>query len=136
MISVKYNNCLVECVPNFSEGRDPEIIRAILGSVIRDGMCEVWDHSSDADHNRSVFTLAGPPNAVEEAVLRFTRTAAELIDMETHEGVHPCIGATDVIPFIPLKIILETFLISVLVHPHFLIFSHNSSLSNPLCGIT
>ena len=103
MISVKYNNCLVECVPNFSEGRDPEIIRAILGSVIRDGMCEVWDHSSDADHNRSVFTLAGPPNAVEEAVLRFTRTAAELIDMETHEGVHPCIGATDVIPFIPLK---------------------------------
>ena len=94
---------LIECVPNFSEGRDPEIIRAIHRSIIEDGRCEVWDHSSDPDHNRSVFTLAGTPEAVEEAVVRFTRTAANLIDMETHEGVHPCIGAADVIPFIPLK---------------------------------
>ena len=103
MISVKSNHQLVECVPNFSEGRDPEVIRAILNSITKDGTCEVWDHSADADHNRSVFTIAGEPDALEEAVLRFTRTAAELIDMETHEGVHPCIGATDVIPFIPLK---------------------------------
>lgn len=94
---------LIECVPNFSEGRDPDIIRAIHRSILEDGQCEVWDHSGDPDHNRSVFTLAGTPEAVENAVLRFTRTAAELIDMETHGGVHPCIGATDVIPFIPLK---------------------------------
>ena len=96
-------NRLIECVPNFSEGRDPQIIEAIRESILAAGNCEVWDYSSDADHNRSVFTLAAEPAAMEDAVLRFTRTAAELIDMETHTGVHPCIGATDVIPFIPLR---------------------------------
>ena len=96
-------NKLIECVPNFSEGRDPAVIDAIYRSIVADGTCEVWDHSADPDHNRSVFTLAGTPEAVGNAVLRFTRTTAQLIDMETHEGVHPCIGATDVVPFIPLK---------------------------------
>ncbi len=94
---------LIECVPNFSEGRDPEILEAIYRSIIEDGQCEVWDRSADIDHNRSVFTIAGTPAALEEAALRFTGTAAKLIDMETHEGVHPCIGATDVLPFIPLR---------------------------------
>ena len=94
---------LIECVPNFSEGRDPVIIEAIRRSIIEDGQCELWNYSSDADHNRSVFTLAGEPEAMEKTVLRFTHTAAQLINMETHSGGHPCIGATDVIPFIPLR---------------------------------
>ena len=94
---------LIECVPNFSEGRDPQAIEAIRDAILADGDCEVWDYSSDADHNRSVFTLAAAPEAMEKAVLRFTKTAAALIDMRTHTGVHPCIGATDVIPFIPLR---------------------------------
>ena len=97
------NNKLIECVPNFSEGRDWSVIEAIRDSIICDGACELWDYSADVDHNRSVFTIAGSPEAVENAVLRFTKTAARLINMETHEGVHPCIGATDVIPFVPLK---------------------------------
>ena len=97
------DNKLIECVPNFSEGRDSSVIGTICRSIIEAGDCEVWDHSSDPDHNRSVFTIAGSPEAIEEAVMRFTRNAAELIDMEHHEGVHPCIGATDVVPFVPLR---------------------------------
>ena len=93
---------LIECVPNFSEGRDQQIISAIYQSAA-DGSCEIWDYSSDTDHNRSVFTIAGSPEHMEETVLRFTKTAAGLIDMRKHEGVHPCIGAVDVIPFVPLK---------------------------------
>ena len=97
------NDKLIECVPNFSEGRDLSVIEAIRESIVCGRDCELWDYSADADHNRSVFTFAGSPQAVENAVLRFTKTAAEFIDMETHEGVHPCIGATDVVPFVPLK---------------------------------
>ncbi len=96
-------DALIECVPNFSEGRDWKIIEAIHDSITADGRCEVWDYSADADHNRSVFTIAGSPDAIENAVMRFTEKAAQLINMETHEGVHPCIGATDVVPFIPLR---------------------------------
>lgn len=97
------NDKLIECVPNFSEGRDPRIIEAIRDSILAADSCEIWDYSADPDHNRSVFTLAASPEAMEAAVLRFTKTAAELIDMEKHTGVHPCIGAVDVIPFIPLR---------------------------------
>ncbi len=97
------NDKLIECVPNFSEGRDLHIIEAIRDSILAGGDCEIWDYSVDADHNRSVFTLAASPAAIEAAVLRFTKTAAELIDMRKHTGVHPCIGAADVIPFIPLR---------------------------------
>ena len=93
---------LVECVPNFSEGRDPEVIESIRNSIIEDGTCEVWNYSSDHDHNRSVFTIAGSPEDIGNAVIRFTAKAAKLINMEVHEGVHPCIGATDVVPFVPL----------------------------------
>lgn len=96
-------DALIECVPNFSEGRDWKIIEAIHDSIAADRHCEIWDYSADADHNRSVFTIAGSPDAIENAVMRFTSTAAQLINMETHEGVHPCIGATDVVPFIPLR---------------------------------
>lgn len=94
---------MIECVPNFSEGRDQAVIEAICKAILSAGDCEVWDYSADPDHNRSVFTIAGSPESIENAALRFTRKAAELIDMQTHTGVHPCIGATDVIPLIPLK---------------------------------
>lgn len=97
------NEALIECVPNFSEGRDWAVIEAIHESIICDGKCRVLDYSADEDHNRSVFTITGAPEDVENAVLRFTKTAAERINMETHQGVHPCIGSTDVIPFVPLK---------------------------------
>jgi glutamate formiminotransferase len=96
-------NRLIECVPNFSEGRDlakvDEIVRAMCG------VAGAWilDRTSDADHNRSVVTLAGTPDAVAEAVIRGAGKAAELIDMTTQKGVHPRIGATDVIPFVPLE---------------------------------
>ena len=94
---------LIECVPNFSEGRDPEIVAAIRRSILENSGAEIWDRSSDKDHNRSVFTLAGSPEDIEAAVMAFTAAAAALIDMRVHEGVHPCIGATDVVPFVPLK---------------------------------
>ncbi|HTC61786.1 MAG TPA: glutamate formimidoyltransferase, partial [Candidatus Saccharimonadales bacterium] len=96
-------NRLIECVPNFSEGRDlskvDEIVRAMSGV---DGAW-ILDRTSDADHNRSVVTLAGAPEAVAEAAIRGAGKAAELIDMTTHKGVHPRIGATDVVPFVPLE---------------------------------
>jgi glutamate formiminotransferase / formiminotetrahydrofolate cyclodeaminase len=93
---------LVECVPNFSEGRDPAKVEAIV-TVIREvpGVF-VLAHESDADHNRSVITLAGEPEAVAEAAVRAVGKAAELIDLTRQTGAHPRIGATDVVPFIPV----------------------------------
>jgi glutamate formiminotransferase len=96
-------NRLIECVPNFSEGRDLAKVDAIVDSM--SGVAGAWvlDRSSDADHNRSVITLAGKPESVAEAVIRGAGKAAELIDMTSQTGVHPRIGATDVIPFVPLE---------------------------------
>ncbi len=96
-------NRLIECVPNFSEGRDLAKVDAILDAM--SGVAGAWvlDRSSDADHNRSVITLAGKPEAVAEAAIRGAGKAAELIDMTRQTGVHPRIGATDVIPFVPLE---------------------------------
>ena len=96
-------NRLIECVPNFSEGRDMAKVDEIVRSM--SGVAGAWilDRTSDADHNRSVVTLAGEPESVAEAVIRAAGKAAELIDMTTHKGVHPRIGATDVIPFVPLE---------------------------------
>ncbi len=96
-------NRLIECVPNFSEGRDLAKVDAIVRAM--SGVAGAWvlDRSSDADHNRSVITLAGKPEAVAEAVIRGAEKAAELIDMTRQTGVHPRIGATDVIPFVPLE---------------------------------
>lgn len=95
-------NRLIECVPNFSEGRDLTKVDAIAAAM--SGMPGAWilDRTSDADHNRSVITLAGDPDAVAAAVIRGAGAAAELIDLTRQSGVHPRIGATDVIPFIPL----------------------------------
>jgi len=93
---------LVECVPNFSEGREPAKIHAILAAIREVPHVFVLAHESDADHNRSVITLAGEPDAVAEAAVRAVGKAAELIDLTRQTGAHPRIGATDVVPFIPV----------------------------------
>ncbi len=94
---------IVECVPNFSEGRRKEVIEEIVASIsaVR-GVC-VLDIHSDPDHNRSVVTFIGEPEAVEEAAYRGIETAARLIDMDLHRGEHPRMGACDVVPFVPIK---------------------------------
>src|ERR1700688_4667420 len=94
---------LIECVPNFSEGRDPAKVDALVDAM--SGVPGVWvlDRTSDADHNRSVITLAGEPEAVAEAAIRGVGKASELIDLRRQTGCHPRIGATDVLPFIPLE---------------------------------
>jgi len=94
---------LVECVPNFSEGRDASKVDAIVSAIRAVPGVYVLDRSSDADHNRSVITLAGEPEAVAEAAIRAVGRAAELIDLTQHTGAHPRIGATDVVPFIPIE---------------------------------
>lgn len=94
---------LVECVPNFSEGRRPEVVEAIVEAVRAVPDVVVLDYSLDADHNRSVLTFVGSVDGVEEAAFAAIRKAAALIDMDTQEGEHPRIGATDVVPFIPIS---------------------------------
>lgn len=94
---------LVECVPNFSEGRRPEVIEAIVATARCVRGVTLLDYSSDRDHNRSVLTFVGAPEAVEEAAFEAIKTAAKLIDLTRHTGQHPRIGATDVVPFIPLR---------------------------------
>ena len=93
---------LIECVPNFSEGRDLAKVDALVDAM--SGVPGAWvlDRTSDAGHNRSVITLAGEPEAVAEAAIRGVGRAAELIDLTRQTGAHPRIGATDVLPFIPL----------------------------------
>jgi glutamate formiminotransferase len=94
---------IVECVPNFSEGRDLAKIDAIIAAMREVPGVYLLDRESDADHNRSVVTLAGEPEAVAEAALRGVGKAAELIDLTKHSGAHPRMGATDVVPFIPVQ---------------------------------
>ena len=94
---------LIECIPNFSEARRPEIIDQIVAAITSVEGARLLDCSSDLDHNRTVVTFAGPPFAVEEAAFRAIKTAAELIDLNNHQGEHPRIGATDVVPFVPLS---------------------------------
>jgi glutamate formiminotransferase len=94
---------LIECVPNFSEGRDPAKVEAIVSAMSGASGVYVLDREMDADHNRSVITLAGEPDSVAEAVLRGVGKAQELIDLTKHKGAHPRVGATDVVPFIPIE---------------------------------
>ena len=94
---------LVECVPNFSEGQRREVIDAIVGTARETPGVTVLDYSSDPSHNRTVLTFVGEPQAVKKAAFSCCAKAAELIDMEKHRGGHPRIGATDVIPFIPVS---------------------------------
>jgi len=94
---------LIECIPNFSEARRPEIIDQIAAAIQSVSEVKLLDRSSDLDHNRTVLTFAGSPAGVEEAAFRAIQTAAELIDLDAHTGAHPRIGATDVCPFVPLS---------------------------------
>ena len=94
---------IVECVPNFSEGRRTEIVESIQQAIGSVPGARVLDVEMDADHNRSVITFAGKPEAVEESAFRAIQRAAELIDMEKHHGEHPRLGATDVVPFVPIS---------------------------------
>jgi len=93
---------LVECVPNFSEGRRKDVIEAIVAES-RKFRVKVLDVESDADHNRTVLTFVGGPEAVKEAALAVSAKAIELIDLNKHEGQHPRMGAVDVVPFIPIS---------------------------------
>lgn len=94
---------LVECVPNFSEGRDLEKVEKIVANFKNIDGVTLLDYSSDPDHNRSVVTVIGEPEKVKTSVINAIKTATELIDMTTHEGAHPRMGATDVVPFTPVS---------------------------------
>src|SRR5438067_8525052 len=93
---------LIECVPNFSEGRDPEIIRQITDAIASAGGVSLLDVDPGETTNRTVVTFVGSPKATVEAAFRGIKKAAELIDMRKHKGAHPRMGATDVCPFIPI----------------------------------
>jgi glutamate formiminotransferase/formiminotetrahydrofolate cyclodeaminase len=93
----------IECVPNFSEGRRQDVIDAIVEAIRAAANVQILDVKSDADHNRTVVTMVGSPRAVEDAAFAGIARAAELIDMDEHEGRHPRMGATDVVPFVPVK---------------------------------
>ncbi|MCX8025017.1 MAG: glutamate formimidoyltransferase [Thermanaerothrix sp.] len=94
---------LVECIPNFSEARRPEVVEAIIQAINSVPNVYILDRHSDFDHNRTVITFVGPPQSVEEAAFRAIACAAELIDLNQHTGAHPRIGATDVVPFVPIQ---------------------------------
>ena len=94
---------LVECIPNFSEARRPEVVDEIALAVTSVVETRLLDRSSDLDHNRTVLTFVGPPESVEESAFRAIKRASELIDLDKHQGEHPRIGATDVVPFVPLS---------------------------------
>ena len=94
---------LVECVPNFSEGRRPEVLESIVGAMTAVEGVRLLDKEMDADHNRAVVTIVGEPEAVLEGAFQGMSKAAELIDLTGHDGEHPRMGATDVVPFVPVK---------------------------------
>ena len=94
---------IVECIPNFSEGRRTEVIDEIVAAIKTVPGAVLLDRESDADHNRSVVTFVAPPDRVIDAALAAAKKAAELIDLNDHKGEHPRMGATDVIPFVPIS---------------------------------
>jgi glutamate formiminotransferase / formiminotetrahydrofolate cyclodeaminase len=94
---------LVECIPNFSEGRQADTVHALVAAIRAVPNVFLLDEEMDADHHRSVLTFAGAPDAVAEAAFQCTRIATDLIDLRHHQGGHPRIGATDVIPFVPIR---------------------------------
>lgn len=99
---VKGTDRIVECVPNFSEGRSSEVVEALVATINDVLGAAVLGSHRDADHNRAVITFAGPPEAVEEAAVRVINRAAQLIDLREHRGVHPRVGAADVVPLVPV----------------------------------
>jgi glutamate formiminotransferase/formiminotetrahydrofolate cyclodeaminase len=96
-------NPIVECIPNFSEARRPDVVEQILAAIRSVDGASILDHSSDTDHNRTVVTFVGAPAAVEEAAFQAIKTAGKLIDLDQHTGAHPRLGATDVVPFVPIS---------------------------------
>ncbi|MGX6979845.1 glutamate formimidoyltransferase [Vagococcus elongatus] len=94
---------LIECIPNFSEGRDEKIIQGLVSIAKSIQGVTLLDYSSDASHNRSVFTLVGDENGIQEVAFQLVKYASEHIDMTKHQGEHPRMGATDVVPFVPIK---------------------------------
>jgi glutamate formiminotransferase len=94
---------LIECVPNFSEGRRPEVIEAVCQAVASVPGVILLDKSSDYDHNRTVLTLVGSPDGLKAAVLALYEAALKYIDLREHRGEHPRMGAVDVVPFIPIR---------------------------------
>lgn len=94
---------IVECIPNFSEGRRQEVVEQIVAAMQETPHVQVLDIQSDLDHNRSVVTMVGEAEAVGEAAFRAVARAAELIDMNHHRGGHPRMGAADVVPFVPVR---------------------------------
>ena len=100
-------NKLIECVPNFSEGRDTEKINTILYHIKQVDQVTVLDVDPGKDTNRTVVTLVGPPEAIAEAAFQGIKIASEVLDMSKHSGTHPRMGATDVCPFIPINGVSE-----------------------------
>lgn len=96
-------NKIIECVPNFSEGRNMEVIEKIVAPFIRTEGVKLLDYSADKDHNRCVVTVIGEPERVKKAMIEAAGIAIALIDLTKHQGAHPRMGAVDVIPFIPIK---------------------------------
>ena len=94
---------LIECVPNFSEGRRKDVIEAIVKPFKETKGCYLFDYRADEDHNRLVVSLAGEPQAICDAVIAASKVAVENIDLNTHQGAHPRMGAVDVIPFTPIS---------------------------------
>ncbi len=94
---------IVECVPNFSEGRRREVVEAIIQPFRETAGVKLLDYSLDQDHNRSVVTVVGEPEPLKEAVFQAIALAARLIDLNQHQGEHPRMGAADVVPFIPVR---------------------------------
>ena len=103
---------LIECIPNVSEGRRPEIISAMASAVTAVPGVRLLDHSSDPSHNRSVFTLVGDAEGVERAVLALFERALADIDLRGHSGEHPRLGAVDVVPFVPIADVAMAEMIS------------------------
>jgi glutamate formiminotransferase/formiminotetrahydrofolate cyclodeaminase len=94
---------LIECIPNFSEARKPDVVAAILEVISNTPNIQILDTHSDKDHNRTVVTFIGPPKDVEKAAFLGIKKAAELINLDNHTGSHPRLGATDVVPFVPIS---------------------------------
>ena len=94
---------IIECIPNVSEGRRPDVVEAIAAAIRAVPGVRLLDHSSDASHNRSVFTMAGDAPAIKTAVLAMYERALPAIDLRTHKGEHPRLGAVDVVPFVPIE---------------------------------
>src|SRR4051812_21967166 len=94
---------IVECVPNFSEGRKAEVVRALVEAVEAVEGALVLGTHVDPEHNRSVITFVAPPETIVEAAVRIVRRASELIDLSAHAGQHPRMGACDVLPFVPVR---------------------------------